>query len=171
MTLIDIKKAVITKLKPLKHMIYATKIKEGLKKPCFFINVMPIMTQNNLYFKKKDIMVKIYFFADDSSRPDATYLDNMQMQDTLSNMFSKKLRIGNRDIFIANTEGHVAAESRDDMAAEDDTVLTFGFELEFEDGNEAVMVGDDFMFEDEELGYTEGNIELMQELNLTELEE
>lgn len=156
MRLTDIKAAVIEKLKviPPGHKVYATEVLQGLEKPCFFVEVFPITNQGRQYYSEKSVMIKIIFLSLND-----IYVEAMNMADTLTETFRMCLKVKDRELLLNETE-----------IKYEDNALEFSFAVQFQEGVEVTSIGDEYMLENEKLGYSDGEIELMQELQLNEEE-
>lgn len=123
MTLTDIKKAVLAKLKAKfpTHKLYGEEIKQGFTRPCFFIEIVPISTNNldELYDQKR-ISVKVHYFS-----PNETNEENYSMSDELNKVFRLYLPVQDRNLHILSTDSTIV-----------DSVLIFSFDLNFIDAIE-----------------------------------
>lgn len=143
MTLADIKKAISTILKENFPTIkrYPPEVKEGFKKPSFFIELLPIMREKQgkyHYFRKVTVLIR--YFSESE-----TELENLKMQDQLEELFSQVLKVNDRIITLEEVEGRII-----------DEVLQLQFDISYVDSLE----------EDKVYGYEEA--ELMQELIMKE---
>jgi len=120
-SLIDIKKSVNGVLSITGIKTYGSEIKEGYKRPCFFVQIMPITLDT---FKKNTsentISVEMNYFS--AKRTD---LENLQMYDTLKKNFGSNLQIGLRKILIRKFR----AQTIDDI----DNIYSIKFDLNFYD--------------------------------------
>lgn len=156
-TLLDIQKAIGKKLdsKFNTHYIYTEQVKQGLKRPSFFVNIMPISTNNYVAYKDKLINVDIMYFSKNE-----TSTENLEMINLLEDLFKMLLTIQDRKITIESLNFKVV-----------DNILHCIFSLDFKDAENLIAintpVGQVYLPEheiNEELGYTQDNITLMQEL-------
>lgn len=115
---VDIKKAVISLIKPLNITVYGKEIKQGFSTPCFFVQLMPIesdwVTQN---FSENSYTIEILYFSQSE-----TDLENVQMYDTLTSIFSQPIAINGRKI--------LPKKIRSDT---EDYVLSFKFDMNYYD--------------------------------------
>ena len=163
MTLFDIKESLRGEIKAKlpSHKIYAVEVKEGFKRPAFFVEVIPVNIQNRLYYKDVSVTVNIRYYPEGE-----TYEEIMDISDKLTEIFGATLKVGDRVLTINNQESETTDE-------DGNKYLQFSFDLNYQDGNNVLQViglnGEPLvMLLDETLGYTEGNIHLMSELELTE---
>lgn len=155
-TLMDIQKAISRKLdsKFTTHYIYVEEVKEGLKRPSFFINIMPVSTDNFITYKEKLANIDIMYFSKNE-----TNNENLEMINLLESLFNTPLKIQDREITIRSLNFKVI-----------DNILHCNFSLDFNNSNLVEIktkVGFAYLPEheiSEELGYTKDNIEVMQEL-------
>lgn len=143
MKLTNIKTAIVTTLREnfSEINIYSPDVKEGFKKPSFFVQLLPVLReQQNKAHYSRNITVVIYYYSEDE-----TELENLKMQDQLEVLFGQTFKINNRVITIDSLEGQII-----------DNVLQFSFDISYLDSLE----------EDKVYGYEEA--ELMQELILEE---
>ncbi len=144
MKLVDIKEAINLTLKSNFPAIgrYSRETKEGFKKPCFFIELLPIMRikENKAhYFRKITVLIR-YFSLN------KTELEGLKISDELEDVFLQPITIGDRKITIDEVESEFI-----------DEVLVFQFDISYIDSLE----------EDKVYGYEDS--ELMQELLLEEV--
>ncbi|HZK53573.1 MAG TPA: hypothetical protein VFC84_05220 [Desulfosporosinus sp.] len=154
---IDIKKSVIDvlKLKNSSVNVVATEELSGFDKPAFFVQMMPISDTSSIDHEEKLLSINIHYFSSEK-----TDLANLKMIDQLNKAFFNTLKIGNRVITLSNKRHQIA-----------DNVLQFKFDLEFLNDLDAIEVNGQWLMPtelDEDLGYTEEEIRLMQELELKE---
>lgn len=95
LSLIDLKKAIVEKLKPLKINIIASEIKSGFKKPAFFVQLMPISNNTGINMQERVITVIINYFSDEK-----TDIANLKMIDALNNLFTNCIKVGDRYLTI-----------------------------------------------------------------------
>lgn len=115
LSIVDIKKAIVTKLKPLGINIVANDIRSGFKKPAFFVQIMPIGEDVNSDISINTLTINIHYFSEDK-----TDLDNLKMIDKLKKIFVNKLEINDRTITIS--------DKRYDI---DDNILQFRFDIRY----------------------------------------
>jgi hypothetical protein len=115
--------------------IQATDVKEGFKRPSFFVQLDNISSDTGLYFSKRSMTTRIYYFP--SNRHNYS-LELIDMQDGLESIFKLNFEVENRVITIAETRGQTI-----------DGVLEFEFDFEFTEKLEIEDLGDPM----EELDY------------------
>jgi len=120
-TLVDIKKSVNDVLAITGMKTYGSEIKEGYKRPSFFVQIIPVTSDT---FKKETsenslIVEMVYYSAN------KTDLENLQMYDILRKNFGSSLKIGIRNILIRKFR----AETIDDI----DNIYSIKFNLNFYD--------------------------------------
>ena len=115
LSIVDIKKAIVTKLKPCGINIVASDIRSGFKKPAFFVQIMPIGEDVNSDISINTLTINIHYFSEDK-----TDLDNLKMIDKLKKIFVNKLEINDRTITIS--------DKRYDI---DDNILQFRFDIRY----------------------------------------
>lgn len=154
---VDIKKAVIDvlKLKASAVKVVATEELSGFDKPAFFVQTMPVSDTSSIDYEEKLLSINIHYFSSEK-----TDLANLKMIDQLNQAYFNTLKIGNRVITLSNKRHQIT-----------DNVLQFKFDLEFLNDLDAIEVNGQWLMPtelDEDLGYTEEGIRLMQELELKE---
>lgn len=106
-TLVAIKKSVNDILKTTEYKVYGNEVKEGFKRPCFFVQLFPIGSNLlNQSTTENSVMVEIIFFSKDK-----TDLENIKMYDFLRKSFTPVLLMGDRKILTQNFR----AETIDDV--------------------------------------------------------
>ena len=115
LSIIDIKKAIVTKLKSLDINIVANDIRSGFEKPAFFVQLMPIGEEVNNDISINTLTVNIHYFSKDK-----TDLDNLKMIDKLKKVFVNKLEVNDRTLVIT--------DKRYDT---DENVLQFMFDIRY----------------------------------------
>lgn len=115
LSIVDIKKAIVTKLKPFCINIVASDIRSGFKKPAFFVQIMPIGEDVNSDISINTLTINIHYFSEEK-----TDLDNLKMIDKLKKVFINKLEINDRTVTIS--------DKRYDI---DDNVLQFMFDIRY----------------------------------------
>lgn len=147
MKLTDIKRAINAFMRDNfpDYMFYAGDINEGFKRPCFFIELLPVARDNEgggIYSRRVSVIIS-YF---SKSKTD---LENIKMQDQFEKIFGQLLKINDRFITIDSTSGHVT-----------EGVLHFSFNIDYLDSID----------ETEQYGY-DSDAELMQELEINFVKE
>lgn len=161
-TLLDIQKSISRKLnnKFSDHYIYTEEIKQGKKLPSFFINIMPISTDNFVTYKDKLINIDIMYFSKDE-----TNSENLDMINLLEDLFNMTLKVEDREITISSLSFKIV-----------DNVLHCIFSLDFTDSDVDLIAintpsgtinipNSDIEIE---AGYTPESITTMQELEIEE---
>ena len=115
LSILDIKKAIVTKLKVFDINIVANDIRSGFEKPAFFVQLMPIGEEVNNDISINTLTVNIHYFSKDK-----TDLDNLKMIDKLKKVFVNKLEVNDRTLVIT--------DKRYDT---DENVLQFMFDIRY----------------------------------------
>jgi hypothetical protein len=138
----DIKLAVNEKLiSDFDYEIQSTDIKEGFKRPSFFVEFDNMNHSSTLTQVQRSLTITIYFFPSDRTSYSLEILD---VQERLENLFDLKLSVLDRKFNVPETNSEVT-----------DGVLIFSFDIQYEEGKVVPDVD------------TLGNpIELMQELDV-----
>lgn len=157
-SIVDIKRAILSKLNvnyPT-HEFYGEKMPSKFERPSFYIYFVPLETEHkSRMFIEKAVMIKIDYYS-----KNGTNEENWIMADELESIFHKDLRVGDRFFTVNRTNSETIED-----------VLTFTLTVGFENGIDMItVIGSDgkirYMEEAESLGYKEGNIELMKDLEL-----
>lgn len=163
-TLMDIQKTISRRLDSRfsGHYVYTEEVKQGLKRPSFFINIMPINTNNFVIYKDKLVNIDIMYFGKNETNE-----ESLNMVNELEDLFSITLAIKDREITIQSLNFKTI-----------DNILHCGFSLDFTDSdmefitintpNGTIDVSKNEI--DEKAGYTLENITTMQELEINESE-
>lgn len=115
-SLIDIKKAIVTKLKHIKGVnIIANEVRSGFDKPAFFVQLMPLGSSSDCDIQERLINVYINYFSDEK-----TDLDNLQICDTLETLFVNTLKVDDRILTLYDKDFDT-----------NDNVLQFMFTLRY----------------------------------------
>lgn len=121
MTHDDIKKAVVSQLVakfPTGYKIYDEQVPAKFTKPCFFIEIVPILKTNmGANYDHKVITVKVHFFPQEDKLAPIN-----AMVDTLGDVFRSILPVLDRKLHIISTSSRII-----------DYVLYFSFDLDFID--------------------------------------
>ncbi len=157
-TLLDMQKAIGRKLnsKFSNYYIYTEEVKQGLKRPSFFINIMPISTDNFITYKEKLINIDIMCFSENETNE-----ENLNMINMLESLFNMFLEINDKVITIESLNFKII-----------DNILHCVYSLDFTDSDIELITIDtpNGQIEipgtevDEKLGYTADSITTMQEL-------
>ena len=115
LSIIDIKKAIVTKLKVFDINIVANDIRSGFEKPAFFVQLMPIGEEVNNDISINTLTANIHYFSKDK-----TDLENLKMIDKLKKVFVNKLEVN--DITL------VISDKRYDT---DENILQFMFDIRY----------------------------------------
>ena len=115
LSIIDIKKAIVTKLKSLDINIVANDIRSGFEKPAFFVQLMPIGEDVNNDISINTLTANIHYFSKDK-----TDLENLKMIDKLKTVFVNKIEVNDRTLVIS--------DKRYDT---DDNILQFMFDIRY----------------------------------------
>lgn len=115
LSIIDIKKAIVTKLKTFDINIVANDIRSGFEKPAFFVQLMPIGEEVNNDISINTLTANIHYFSKDK-----TDLENLKMIDKLKKVFVNKIEVNDRTLVIS--------DKRYDT---DDNVLQFMFDIRY----------------------------------------
>lgn len=156
MTIEAIKKAISLKLKSKfpTHKIYTEEIPQGLKRPCFFIEILPINTSNvNKFHREKLINIDIQYFSINE-----TNAENFTMIEELNDLINGVLEVEDRTFTIQQATTDIV-----------DKILHYSFDLDFTDSLEGKIVNGEVILEELQLNYTEQSIKTMQELIIEEV--
>mgnify|MGYP001770544473 CR=1 FL=1 len=85
--MLALRNAIISKLKTIfpDHKIYGEKVEQGLKKPCFFITVLPgDVIELSKSVQQREITVDIQYLS-----AEETNAKNIEMADILTDLFKK----------------------------------------------------------------------------------
>jgi hypothetical protein len=85
--MLALRDAIIGKLKTAfpDHKIYGEKVQQGLKKPCFFITILPgDFTDLSKSMQQREITVDIQYLSEEE-----TNVKNIEMADLLTDLFMK----------------------------------------------------------------------------------
>ncbi len=157
-SIVDIKRAIISKLKENypSHTVYGEKMPSEFKRPSFYIYFVPLETgHNSRFFIEKAVIIKVDYYPENRTQE-----ENWVMADELECLFHNDLPVKGRYLTVNRTN----SESIED-------VLTFTLTVDYENGIEMIAIeNEDGKIEyeecDERLGYTQGKIKLMQDLEL-----
>ena len=89
--LIEIRKAIVAKLKTLDIKVIANEIKSGFDKPAFFIQSNLVNQDSDIDMNVNLVMVNIHYFSKDK-----TELDNLKMIEKLKKLFIVTLKTDSR---------------------------------------------------------------------------
>ena len=115
LSIIDIKKAIVTKLKVFDINIVANDIRSGFEKPAFFVQLMPIGEDVNNDISINTLTANIHYFSKYK-----TDLENLKMIDKLKKVFVNKLEVNDRTLVIS--------DKRYDT---DENILQFMFDIRY----------------------------------------
>ena len=114
-SLVSIKKAIVSKLKKIGIPIISSDIRSGFAKPAFFVQLMPISNDSYNGYQERIITVNIHYFSEDK-----TDLDNLKMDDKLNSLFVTTLKVNELSLPIYEKRSEI-----------DDNILQFKFDLRF----------------------------------------
>ena len=114
-SLVSIKKAIVSKLKKIGIPIISSDIRSGFAKPAFFVQLMPISNDSYDGYQERIITVNIHYFSEDK-----TDLDNLKMDDKLNSLFVTTLKVDDRVLSLYGKRSEI-----------DDNILQFKFDLRF----------------------------------------
>lgn len=159
-TFTDIQKAISRKLYDRfgsEYYNYTEEVKKDLKRPSFFIDVMPVVTENYVDYKDKLINIDIMYFSKDETNEENLYMINEMEQ-----IFGSVLQVQDRIITIKALNFKTV-----------DDILHCSFTLDFTDYDEPIEINTSngpiyVMLSDinDELDYKQDNITTMQELEI-----
>lgn len=139
------------------YYIYTEEVKKEIKRPSFFIDVMPVLTENYVDYKDKLINIDIMYFSKNETNE-----ENLSMIDNLEQLFKSVLQVKSETIPIKALNFKVA-----------DDILHCSFTLDFTDFYELIEINTEnepiYVMPsdiDEVLDYKEDNIEVMQEIDI-----
>lgn len=115
LSLVNIKKAIVSKLKTLNINIVANEIRSGFDKPAFFVKLVPLSEDTDIDLSTSLISVNIHYFSEDK-----TELDNLKMVDKLKSIFINCVEVEDRTLTIYNKRFDI-----------NDNVLQFMFEFNY----------------------------------------
>jgi len=107
--------------------IQSTDVKEGFKRPSFFVQLDNIDSDTGLYFSKRSMTTRIHYFP--SNRHNYS-LELMDIQDDLESIFNLNFGVDNRVITIQETRAQTI-----------DGVLEFEFDFGFVESKEIADEG------------------------------
>lgn len=131
LSLVNIKKAIVAKLKTLDVNVIANEIKSGFKKPAFFVQIMPIGDETDISISTSTVTINIHYFSKEK-----TEIENLKMLDKLKKIFINKLEVEDRVLTLY--------EKRYDI---DDNVLQFKFDIRYTE-SAYVDPEDEIIYED-----------------------
>lgn len=161
MTYNDIREAIIGKLRAKypTYSIYGEEdVEHGVKAPAFFVQLLPVSSRPiSIAHVQKTLMIDVHYFS-----AAKTYGDLWTVAEELEKLFDLKITVQDRSITIQDKEPEVV-----------EGVLHFKFNLDFIDSKDGITVNLDtgeieVILPDEELGYIEGQVEPMRELEVKE---
>jgi len=143
--------------------IYGEEIQQGYKRPAFFMQLVPEAGLIvNVVHQAKNILVDICYFSD-ASKP---VRDMWDIAAALDDLLGYGLKVEDRVLGIIDPQPEII-----------DDVMHYQFKLQFTDSQDGITIELDVPGEtvtipldprQEELGYIEGDIELMRELEVKE---
>lgn len=123
MKLADIKTAIVARLQSQIPgvNIPAMEVKQGFKKPAFFVEIVPISKVNQSPGQfTRSVTVIIHYFS-----VNETHIENLEMQDQLEEAFDLILTVGDRWLIIDHIESEIV-----------DKVLHFKMDLTYTDSRD-----------------------------------
>jgi len=154
-TLSDIRKEIVRKLDTnfLNHKVYEEDVKQGMKKPAFFVEIIPTRTVNEQLYKTKSLMIKISYFSENDTNE-----ENHLMLEQLEDLFDLSMKIKDR-YFTINELNPIAV----------DGFLQFGFTFSVINAKDMIEIDNidgqiQTMLSNEGLGYTQEKVRLIEEL-------
>ncbi len=118
--LIEIRKAIVAKLKTLDIKVIANEIKSGFDKPAFFIQSNLVNQDSDIDMNVNLVMLNIHYFSKDK-----TELDNLKMIEKLKKLFIVTLKTDSRVFTLTEKSYEIY-----------DNVLQFKFSIRYTDENE-----------------------------------
>lgn len=113
----DLKKTIIALLKSQGLKTYDNGIKQGYKRPCFFVQLMPIKSNlSTINYSENEVTVEIVYFSENESD-----LENIKMYDTLYSIFSKPIDVNGRKRLPTDIRTSI----------DDDDNMSFRFDIEY----------------------------------------
>jgi len=118
----DIKKAVAERIKTrFSYPIYVNDVTEGFSKPCFFVRILPIMSEiANANTTHNKVTVEINYFQSQKSEQ-----DNLRTMQTLRELFLQPLSVLDRKL--------ICEDLRVEVAEEEKQIYQFLFDLDYYD--------------------------------------
>lgn len=147
--------------------IYGEEIQQGFKRPAFFVQLVPgASTTINIAHRQKSILADVHYFSD--AVASERNRDMWNKAEELDAVFGTTLCVEDRNFFIQDAQPEIV-----------DEVLQYQFNLSFTDSRDDAVVipgaappgetiPDQIILPDPELGYVEGNIVPMEELDVKE---
>lgn len=108
MNIIDIKTVLFTKIKTNfpSNQLYGEKVKQGFKRPAFFIQIIPVSNKLfNKYLTERIVSIDIIFIPDRDNNQEAE--DILGMVDKLDSLFVSPLRVLDRYLTPQNNKNQV----------------------------------------------------------------
>ncbi|SKA99346.1 hypothetical protein SAMN05443428_13517 [Caloramator quimbayensis] len=159
-TLTDIQRAISRKLYGefgSEYYIYTEEVKKELKRPSFFIDVIPVLTENFVDYKDKLINIDIMYFSKNETNE-----ENLRAINIFEQIFNSVLEVQGNTISIKALNYKVV-----------DNILHCSFTLDFTDNEEPIEINTQseplYIMPsdiDEALDYKEDSIRVMQELDI-----
>jgi hypothetical protein len=141
--------------------IYGEETQQGFERPAFYIQLIPEkISVLNCAHVQKEILVEICYFAAENTGPQKR--DMWDIADEVEDTLGLSLSVGDRDLFINDPKAEITNQ-----------VLHYKFKLNFTDSRDGITVamdtgGIEMMLPDAELGYIDGNVFPMRNIELKE---
>lgn len=113
-TMIEIKKSIVEKLKPLGKVI-PSDVRSGFEKPAFFVQFMPLGDVLGVNMNTVTLMINIHYFPKEK-----TELENLKMLDRLRGVFLNTLKCNDRVFTLSSRDFDII-----------DNVLQFKFTIRY----------------------------------------
>lgn len=86
------------------HTIYSEEIKQGMKRPSFFIQLMPLVSHNfNEYYREQRALVDISYYSDE--KPDLqSNFKNFEMANNLESVLNTDIKVLDRNLNLKELE-------------------------------------------------------------------
>lgn len=86
------------------HTVYTEEIKQGIKRPAFHINIIPLTSNNfNVYYREQQAMVDIAYFSDE--KPDLqSNMKNFEMANALETALNTDIKVLDRNLNLQELE-------------------------------------------------------------------
>ncbi len=142
--------------------IYGEEIQQGYKRPAFYVQLIPEATQAlNKSHRQKQLLVVVHYFS--LAAANTRSRDMWRVADELDYSFGTHLVVGNRSLYIEETNPEII-----------DEVLQYHLKLSYTDSRddaiEVLLDGGtkDIIMPEPELGYVAGDVVPMRTLTIKE---
>lgn len=92
--------------------VYSDEVREHFEKPCFFIAASSVMTPYSVNWMRKELTIRLTYYAEDSGKNEISYMD---ITDRVQLLFQVDLQVNDRNLKIDRLE--------DDRVGEEDDIL------------------------------------------------